>query len=142
MPFCENCGNKISETSKFCMKCGFQLKPREIKAIINPDSSYESVITNPNEANASAVDASIMSYNTINDNLEEKVEIKKEKKPIYKTFLFWFWIVMAIFYYTSRIGWWGETMSGEGGRRLFIRIFVGVNALYFANKLRSNSKNK
>ena len=48
MPFCENCGKNVSETSRFCMKCGFQLKPREKTAISNSDPSIESALTNPN----------------------------------------------------------------------------------------------
>jgi hypothetical protein len=138
MPFCENCGNEVSETSKFCAKCGLQLKLSENTAIPNLDSSHESVINNPNTAISSVADSSILSDNIDNEQSEEKIEVKK-KKPFYKSFIFWFWIVMGIFYFTCRIGWWGETMSGEGGRRLFIRIFVGVNALYFASKLRGVS---
>lgn len=134
MPFCENCGNKVNETSKFCAGCGFQLKLSKNTEMLNSDLSKASVITNQNEEISAVVDSSILSAN------EEKLEIKK-KNPFYKSFLLWFWIVMALFYYTCRIGWWGESMSGEIGRRIFIRIFVGVNALYFANKLRSNSKN-
>lgn len=139
MPFCENCGNHVSETSKFCVKCGFQLRLSENTSIVNSDSSNESIITNPNEANSSVVDSSLIVSDFIEDEqLEEKIDDNK-KKPFYKSFIFWFWIVMTVFYCTSRLGWWGETMSGEGGRRLFIRIFVGVNALYFANKLRGDS---
>ena len=29
MPYCENCGNKLSETTKFCSKCGEKVKTIE-----------------------------------------------------------------------------------------------------------------
>ena len=42
MPFCENCGNKLSESTKFCSNCGLEIK--KLEESFSHDISYENQV--------------------------------------------------------------------------------------------------
>ena len=42
MPFCENCGNKLSETAKFCSNCGLKIK--KLEESFSHENSYENQV--------------------------------------------------------------------------------------------------
>jgi uncharacterized membrane protein YvbJ len=120
MPFCENCGNNVSETSKFCVKCGSQLEPNEAKAIINSDSMNESAITNPNEANQPVVETEPLSDNNtkVNGLDSGKVNFIKKRKPFYNST--WFWLLLLVTYY----------MVSTGNTVLLIPVII-IAGIYF-----------
>ncbi len=39
MPFCENCGNKLAETAKFCSNCGLAIKASEGQELVQKDET-------------------------------------------------------------------------------------------------------
>lgn len=101
MSFCENCGNKVSDTSKFCVQCGYQLRSTEITAVINPDSPYLSV---KEESIQPIVSTDHISDNTINNmeiNNGSNI-VGKNRKPFYKST--WFWLLLLVSYYMIDTG--------------------------------------
>jgi hypothetical protein len=99
MPFCENCGNKVSETSNFCPSCGLNIKGtsplnQKVGSDINhreksdngnieypPNNKLEDLTTENQEKDIEVV------------NVDEKV---KSKKHWYSRW--WFWSMIFCFF--------------------------------------------
>jgi len=120
MPFCENCGNEVPESAKFCATCGSQLEPFEAKAIINSDSSNESVKNNPNQENPPVVETELLSDDTTTDNGLDKGKVNtiKNRKPFYRST--WFWLLLLVSYY----------MVSTGNTTLLIPVMI-IAGIYF-----------
>jgi hypothetical protein len=76
MPFCENCGYKLSETSKFCSNCGQKVK--ELEESFLHENSYENQVpNNSNSLNSTEKDL-IEDKNFMNQSHEDNESILKD----------------------------------------------------------------
>jgi hypothetical protein len=89
MPYCENCGNKVSDTSKFCSNCGkttFQVENPTSNSIqadvqfINLDTSYKVPEKNGDK---DSLDDTFNKARLINDVSNKEYFQEKEVRPCF-----------------------------------------------------------
>lgn len=98
MPFCENCGNEVSDTTKFCSSCGLKIKGvffsnQEVGSDINQrkKSANENVEYPSNDKPEDLTTGS-----QEKDNEAVNVEKVKNKKRWYSRW--WFWSIVFCFF--------------------------------------------
>ena len=154
MPYCESCGNKVSENAKFCKTCGNIILPEE--AVTNPalrQMIETSAVKSKKSLNPVKVNHE-QHRSGNNENITSESKINLGKKPFYKGFWFGFWLIWAVIfllgaqkdtvfyfpfmviivlytYYNGIIkenSWWGESIrnafSGKAWKTILIVLFI------------------